>query len=301
MNTTDRRNLDMNETNSQKPSLEPVQTYYEASDEANRLLVDGGQLELVRTQELILRYLPPPPGEVFDIGGGAGIYACWLAKLGYDVHLVDIVPLHIEQAQAASSAQPDHPLASCTVGDARAVDRPDGSVGAVLLLGPLYHLTEREDRVAALREARRILRPGGWVFAAGISRFASLLYGLLTGSLADPEFVRIVERDLAKGQHRNPTGRTSYFTTAYFHHPQELQTEVKEAGLHHEATLAIEGPGCLLPDLEERWGDQEKRQQILMTARWLEAESAMLGASSHILAIGRKVESAQGRTPIRRE
>jgi ubiquinone/menaquinone biosynthesis C-methylase UbiE len=278
----------MNQPELREPSLEPVLAYYQVSNEAERLLEGLGQLEFVRTQELILRYLPPPPAVVFDVGGGGGIYACWLARLGYKVHLIDLVPLHVEQARQASNAQPDHPIASCAVGDARAVDRPDASVDAVLLLGPLYHLTERADRVTALSEARRILRAGGLVFAAGISRFASALNGLVNGFLSDPEFVRIVERDLAEGQHRNPSGRRGYFTTAYFHHPEQLQAEMEAAGLRHEATLAVEGPGSLLPDLEERWRDPERREHILMSARWLEEEPTMLGASSHILAIGRK-------------
>src|SRR5262249_49876920 len=79
---------------------------------------------------------------------------------GYAVHLSDVVPLHVEQAREASARQPDHPLAGTAVGDARRLAHPDGSADAVLLLGPLYHLTERADRLAAWREARRGRRPG---------------------------------------------------------------------------------------------------------------------------------------------
>src|SRR5436309_942768 len=82
----------------------------------------------------------------------------WLAARGYAVHLVDAVPLHVEQARQAGQAQPDHPLAGLAVGDARRLDWADAAVDAVLLLGPLYHLTAREDRVQALRESRRVLR-----------------------------------------------------------------------------------------------------------------------------------------------
>ena len=106
----------------------------------------------------------------------------------------------------------------------------DASADIVLLLGPLYHLVEREDRIAALREAKRILRPAGTVFAAGISRFAPAIDGIVEDLIADPVFRRIVERDLTDGQHRNPTLNPRYFTTAYFHRPEDLLRETEEAG-----------------------------------------------------------------------
>jgi hypothetical protein len=61
-----------------------------------------------------------------------------------------------------------------------------------------------------------VLRPGGIVVAAAISRFASLLDGLISGWLGDPEFDAIVERDLAEGQHRNPTNRPEWFKPPSF-------------------------------------------------------------------------------------
>jgi ubiquinone/menaquinone biosynthesis C-methylase UbiE len=81
----------------------------------------------------------------------------------------------------------------------------------------------------ALREARRILKPKGVLIAAAISRFASLIDGLARGFFCDSDFRKIVASDLATGQHRNPTSQTAYFTTAYFHRPEELAAEVREA------------------------------------------------------------------------
>jgi ubiquinone/menaquinone biosynthesis C-methylase UbiE len=225
---------------------------------------------------------------VYDVGGGAGVYACSLAGRGYEVHLLDAAPLHVEQARQASAAQPDAPLAGVGVGDARRLPWPEANGDAVLLLGPLYHLTERADRLTALREARRVLRPGGVVCAAAISRWASALDGLVRGFLDDPEFVAIVERDLADGQHRNPSNRLGYFTTSFFHRPEELRAEVEAAGLRLEALVGIEGPGGLLADLEARWADERRRAQALQVARWLEAEPALLGLSAHLLAIARR-------------
>ncbi len=97
---------------------------------------------MIRTQEIMLRYLPTPPATVFDVGGGPGAYARWLVDLGYEVHLIDAVPLHVEMAKEASQARPEHPIASIAVGDARKLDRRNASVDAVVMLGPLYHLTD---------------------------------------------------------------------------------------------------------------------------------------------------------------
>lgn len=264
--------------------------HYASGYESQRLLHGSSQIELARTQEIITRYAPRPPAIVFDVGGGPGVYALWLAKQGYEVHLIDATPLHIEQARQASQAQFDAPLAEIEVGDARSLKHPDTSVDVVLLLGPMYHLTERADRLTALREAHRILKPGGILFAAAISRFASLLDGLRQGLFDDPVFAPIVERDLTDGQHRNQTNHAAYFTTAFFHHPQELEAEVKESGFLYEKTLPVEGPLWLSQYAIDNFDDQKRREQFLALMRRIEQEPMLLGASAHLLAVARKAE-----------
>ena len=112
--------------------------YYNRGHEHVRL-TSIGPLEFLRTQELLHRYLPDPPARVVDVGGGAGIHAVPLIEEGFDVTLIDPVPLHVDQARAAG-------VAKATVGDARRLPLDDAAVDAALLLGPLYHLTEAEDR-----------------------------------------------------------------------------------------------------------------------------------------------------------
>jgi SAM-dependent methyltransferase len=261
---------------------EEIRAYYETGIERNRLTLGYSRIEFERTKELLERHLPRPPARLLDVGGGPGVYADWLAGLGYEVRLLDPSPLHVSQAIERSGGR-----FTAAEGDARDLDEEDASYDAVLLLGPLYHLTERADRLAALREARRVLRPGGLCFAAAVSRFASLLSGLFDDLLGDPEFGRIVERDLRDGQHRNPTPR-DYFTTAFFHHPDELAAEVREAGFALVDLVGIEGPGWPLPDVEKRWADPVQRDQLLWAARVVEREPSLLGFSAHLLAVARR-------------
>jgi len=209
-----------------------IQAYYARGGELRRLFQSHGQIELARTQEIVLRHLPPPPGTILDVGGGPGIYACWLAARGYRVHLIDAMPSHVEQA-------------------------------------------------------RRVLRPGGLLFAVGIGRFASLLSGMVDNFLGDPDAREIVDQDLRDGQHRNPTAK-DYFTTAFFHLPRELEDEVREAGFDLVELLGVEGPAWLLPDLERRWADGEERERLLEAARAVEREPTLLGIHPHLLAVARR-------------
>jgi hypothetical protein len=87
-------------------------------------LTAAPSLELVRTQQLLGRCLPAPPARIVDVGGGPATYAEWLAALGYDVHMVDPVPLHVEQARTVAASGPGF---TASLGDARALDGPDGS------------------------------------------------------------------------------------------------------------------------------------------------------------------------------
>jgi hypothetical protein len=105
---------------------------------------------------------------------------------------------------------------------------------------------------------------------------------------ADPRFTAIAERDVRDGQHRNPTGQFDYFTTAYFHRPEDLRAEMLDAGLEMVGLFGIEGPGWILPDVAERLADARRRDDLLRIARLLESEPSILASSAHLLAVARK-------------
>jgi ubiquinone/menaquinone biosynthesis C-methylase UbiE len=266
---------------------EEIESHYQQAKESERLSRDRGEFERPRTQNILARNLPPVPATVLDIGGAAGVYAFPLAKQGYGVHLIDPVELHLNQPRdyALSSGVM---LKSTSHGDARRLDIPSGTADAILLLGPLYHLVECSDRLKALREAHRLLKPGGVLFAAAISRFASLMDGLASGFFQDAEFRKIVAADLASGQHRNPTGNPYYFTTSYFHRPEDLADEVRSAGFDDVETLAIEGPAWIATRFPDSWNEPAQRQNLMDFLSLIEREPSVKGASAHFMALAHR-------------
>lgn len=273
---------------SHSPKPDEVADHYASGYEADRLHTGTGQLDRERSRELFKRFLPPAPVTILDVGGGPGGHACWLATQGYEVHLVDISPLHVQLAQEASQRQPEAPLASANVGDACSLPWNAETADAVLLFGPLYHLTDEKDRLEALREAHRVLKSGGVLLAVGISRFASTFDGLRKGFLKDPQFADIVNQDLKNGQHRNPANHPEYFMDTFFHHPDELRKEVSEVGFVVTGIYGVEGPCWLLPDFAEWWDHEEYRERLLRIARALETEPSILGVSAHLVAVAEK-------------
>lgn len=264
-----------------------VAEFYTTYEEESRLQTGASRLEFERTKDLLSRVLPPPPARVIDVGGAAGAYSFWLADLGYEVHLVDGTPRLVEEARRRNASRAT-PLASLAVGDARALPQERASADAVLVMGPLYHLTEPRDRLAAIAEAHRVLVPGGVVAVAAISRYASALAGLVHKLTRDARFIEIRNRDLETGQHFNDTERLDFFTTSYFHRPEDLRSELA-VYFGEIQVLGVEGVGEWLVDFDERWNDPALRHELMDVARRLESEPSIVGMSAHLLGIARKL------------
>jgi hypothetical protein len=79
-----------------------------------------------------------------------------------------------------------------------------------------------------------------------------------------------------------------WFTTAFFHLPEELGREVAAAGLRLQTVLAVEGPAWMLPDVERRLADPARRERVLTAIRRVETEPSLLGASAHLLAVAHR-------------
>lgn len=260
--------------------------YEKQAKEETRTHTGRSVIEFERQKDILQRFLPRPPARLLDIGGGPGAYSLWLSSQGYEVHLLDAMEGHVRQA--VRGAQKRKLLLDARTGDARSLPYPDGYADVVLLMGPLYHLTGSGDRATALLEARRVLRPKGILFTVGISRFTSMLDGSWQGFIEDPGFRKIIGRDLRSGQHRNPKRKEAYFTTAYFHHPEELREEIHQAGFRGIRLFASEGFLWWMPDVLEYWKNPAHRSFLLKLLRAVEEEPSLMGLGPHILAMGRK-------------
>ncbi len=266
-------------------SLNPeVAIHYGEGNEHDRLTSPHGRLEFERSKDIIARNLFPPPAKILDLGGGTGHYSFWLANHGYEVHLVDAMESHIDLAKRIVQF---NSLASISVGDARSTKFSDESLDIVLMFGPLYHLTDKRDRMKSLEEAKRVLKPGGRLMAAAISKFASLHDGYHSGFIEDEQFKNIVDHDLIDGQHRNPEYHQNYFTTTKFHEPSEFRAEIEEAGFEDTKLFAVEGFAAHIPDLAEHM-KSEKMRTMFEYLRKTENEPSLMGSSPHIMAVSRK-------------
>ena len=153
------------------------------------------------------------------------------------------------------------PLTRIEVADVRSIEPGSGQYDVVLLLGPMYHLTSAKERMQILRKAADWLTPDGVGLVAYISRFASMLDGFTRRLYEDPEFLDIVRQDLETGVHR-PSRDNTYFTDAYFHHPDE-----RAGGQEGESTgrgpRRRRGIAWMWQNFDEMWADPRERAIML--------------------------------------
>ncbi len=261
-----------------KSSLDrSIQKYYVEGNEKDRLHTH--LLEKDRTLRILKNQLPPAPAVILDVGGAAGVYAFPLAEMGYEVHLIDPISLHIAQAKDHAKKS-GRELASYSVGDARNIEWEDNSADVVLFFGPLYHLIDLKDRLKALSEAVRVLKSGGLLLAVGITRFASLMDAMHKGTLYSK--LKVLEEDFATGVHRKISENITF---GYLHHPWELKKEIENSGFENVTIRAVEGPVWEKQVIDALQKDSEGWEKLLALLEKIETEETILGASAHIMAV----------------
>lgn len=255
--------------------------FYNYSEEETRLTTGLGPLEFERNKDLISRYLPNGKAVIADIGGGPGHYASWLSGLGHDVKLIDPVIKHIRQAE--KRARIGKYSFKTLWAEARNLPIESRSVDLVILHGPLYHLQEKADRVAAIREARRILRLDGTVLGFAITHAASTMAALHNGLIQDNQIFSMCKDELNHGEHDPCIHYPGMLPPAFFHKPSALIDEFCEAGLSPQQLFAVEGIVWLDSKYFDSWATPEKKKRLLDLAKLTEEDQALVGVSPHMM------------------
>ena len=262
------------------PEAEPFYDQY-ARSEWERL--ERHKTEFAVTMLALQEHLPLPPASVLNIGGGPGRYSIALSQLGYQVKLVDLSrnSLTLAAEKAAEAQVEIDQIIHANVLDLGII--PSSTYQAAIIMGPLYHLLNHKERVRAVKEALRVVEPGGIVGAAFITHFAPFRQAAVEEQewLVDEHAYAM--NLLEKGIH----DQTTMFANAYFIHPNDVVPLMESVGLQTILLLGVEGIVA---------GHEEGVNALQGSAweTWVELnyqlgqDASLYGASYHLLYIGQK-------------
>jgi len=243
----------------------------------------AGRPEFLLTCRMLDRYINARD-RLLDIGGGPGRYALRYAEKGCDVMLFDLSPVNISFAQERATEQG---LSIKTMtGDAREADKlVSGHFEHILLMGPMYHLLDEADRIAAVKSALNLLKPGGIIYISFINLIAGMIYAMKDA----PEMLSLEhEHDFLKCFVTQQSYAGDAFTKAFFIEQSEILPFMAQFPLEK---LHLFGQESITSPCESNIMSQP--QEIIDL--WLDLcekvceREELLSWSEHLMYIGRKI------------
>jgi S-adenosylmethionine-dependent methyltransferase len=264
--------------------LRDIAAYYNNDPDRENGRLERHQLEYDLTWRYLTQYLPSQ-GRILEIGAATGRYTLGLARCGYHVTAVDMSEKLLEICRERIADGGYEKQVQFITGDARQLTEvSEKDFDAVMLMGPLYHLVEEADRKTALREAYLHLKEDGILFSAFISRFG--IMGDLLRNVPDwIEDQAEVQSILDKG--RDPDHFPQGGFRGYFASVAEIAPLHQALGFETLAVAAVE-PAISADDESYNRLQGSQRQLWLDLLHQISEEPCILGASRHILYIGRK-------------
>jgi len=263
-----------------------LEDFYNKASEETRLEKGMGIFEFERIKELIQLHILKDKITVVDVGGGTGKYSEWLAKQNHTVHLIEPVLKHIKLAEKRAKKL-KKPF-SVTIGEAKELPFKDNSADLVILHGPLYHLQKREDRIAAILEAKRVLKKGGIILGFAINATASTVVGLMNGMIHANSFFDMCKKELTSGVHNAPKDFPFLLADAYYHKPATLKTEFLEQNLSFINLYAVEGMIWLDNEYFANMLDKKKSKTLKTLQKLTQNDEYLLPFSPHMMIAVKK-------------
>lgn len=264
--------------------MNTIESYYDTNAQTEWERFNRHRMEFAITQRALAQHLPPAPARILDCGGGPGRYAIHLAQQGYQVSLLDLAQGNLALAQV-KAAEAGVEIADFVHGNALDLSRfSDASFDAVLLLGPLYHLLTHTDRCQAVREAARVLKPGGPLLAGFITFYAPFRDAIAKGYLKDFVENSALTTSLLGSQAQTADAG---FTEAWFAQPSDVCPLMEACGLETKSLLAVEGLAAGHEQHLNALDDASFEFWVDLTFRFC-PDPSLLGAADHLLYIGSK-------------
>ncbi|MBR6790577.1 MAG: class I SAM-dependent methyltransferase [Oscillospiraceae bacterium] len=272
-----------NTRNTTDQSVEAVRAFYNGYAEREWTRADRNFFEFEVTKAYISRFVKPGD-RVLDVGGGPGRYSLWLSELGADVTMLELSDENVAMAKKQAALR-GLPLTAIQ-GDARFTDAlTEGEFDHVLLMGPLYHLTEESDRVMTVEACLRRLKKGGCLFTAFISNYSNLVYMLSKNPemLLDPNEQKWIDTLKTGVSYAGPA-----FTDAYFIQPGEIIPFMERFPLKTCHLFACEGPTAAFQHVLSEASDELKAAWLDLSLTLCEREE-LLSWAEHLMHIGEKI------------
>jgi S-adenosylmethionine-dependent methyltransferase len=272
--------------------MSKIETYYDSGPEIEWRRLERHRTEFAETMLALREYLPDAPATILDIGGGPGRYAIALTQLRHAVTLLDLSQANLAFAQNKAQ-EAGVELAAYVYGNALDLSQfPSESYDAVLLMGPLYHLLEAEKRERAIQEALRVLKTGGRLFAAFITRLVPIRFAAITAPSLIIEDREQFGSILASGVYRREPDQhfsdAQGFIDAYFAHHHEIRPLMEQFGLRTLDLIACEGMISRIEEKVNALTGEAWEEWVKLNYTWGK-DPALHGTAEHLLYVGQKM------------
>lgn len=215
-----------------------LEAYYNKFNEEKRLNSRHGQVEFITSMKYIHEYLENTAArtgkakneiKLLDLGAGTGRYSIPLAEEGYDVTAVELVKHNLGRLRQKSS------LVKAYQGNAMKLSRfADDTFDVTLLFGPLYHLHSKEEKLAALSEAKRVTKPDGILLAAYIMNE----FSVITYAFKEKHITEALETGMLDGTYHCTKKANALYSMVRLEDMDDLN---KKAGLTRLKVIAADG------------------------------------------------------------
>lgn len=255
--------------------MDELEKYYNKFNEDKRLLSRHGQVEFFVANKYIHDIIANRKNlNILDIGAGTGRYSVMLADEGHNVTAIEYVKKNVSQIKLKSNK------VIAKQGNALNLKLKDNTFDIVLLFGPTYHLFSHEEKLKAINEAKRVTKPGGYIFIMYLmNEYAVITYAFKEGNLQ-----KVLSEGKLDNNFQTQTKKEDLYSYVRL---EEINKLKQESNLTRVKIIGVDGATDYIRPTINKLSNEDfeiyKKYQLSICER-----PELLGASSHIMDILQK-------------